>query len=349
MTFMDSSSLTFWEIISEVGFIMVIVGVVGEGIELVVEWLERHKPEGTQKKPQWLLPVATLSFVILVVGLAMEFLGSHNAMRIADSQNARLNKEAADARKDAGVAIESAAVVKKDAALANERAGIANKLAGQANERAGQADERAAIIEATNTALSVQAEALRSNNLELEAKALGLQQQLVQTSNNVVKISPINQPIKSMRADVHLVILGTNILDTTDWKSMPPKLASQLFSIINSQNAILIKGKDSTLASLGCVNHERQATFFPVRGTAYSMSFAWPSGDAYGSIEFSNTNSESWISRENASTAELDKTLTGLTVFLAGITSNSEIADGSCVLTINGSIQRRFLIPELLT
>ena len=74
MTFMDSSSLTFWEIISEVGFIMVVVGVVGEGAELVVEWIKRHEEGGTRKKRKWLLPVETLSFVILVVGLAMEFL-----------------------------------------------------------------------------------------------------------------------------------------------------------------------------------------------------------------------------------------------------------------------------------
>ncbi len=349
---MDSSSLTFWEIISEVGFIMVVVGVVGEGAELVVEWIKRHEEGGTRKKRKWLLPVETLSFVILVVGLAMEFLGSHKSMRIADADNARLNKEAGHARKDAALAIESAAVVKKDAAIANERAGIANKLAGEANERAGvanklaaQASERAAIIESNNTALSLQVEALRSNNLELEAKALGLQQQLVQTSNNVVKINPINQPIKSMRADVHLVILGTNLLDTLDLKAMPPKVSAALLSLVN-RNAILLKGRDSTLASLGCVNYEGQPTIFPVRATAYSMSFAWPSGDAYGSIEFSYTNYESWISRVNASTAELDKELTDLTVFLGGITNNSAITEGSCVLTINGLIRRRFSIPK---
>jgi hypothetical protein len=92
MTAFDSSWLKFWEFVSEFGFIMVIVGVVGEGIELVVEWGERRKGKAiAPKKPRWLLPVETFSFAILVIGLAMEFLGSHNAMRIADAENVRLN------------------------------------------------------------------------------------------------------------------------------------------------------------------------------------------------------------------------------------------------------------------
>jgi len=92
MTALDSSWLKFWEFVSEFGFIMVIVGVVGEGTELVVKWIERRKGKATAPtKVRWLLPVETLSFAILVVGLGMEFLGSHNAMRIADAQNVRLN------------------------------------------------------------------------------------------------------------------------------------------------------------------------------------------------------------------------------------------------------------------
>jgi hypothetical protein len=147
---------------------------------------------------------------------------------------------------------------------------------------------------------------------------------------------------------VHFVILGTNLLDGLEdgLKSMPAKLSSRLTSFISSGNAILIKGNDLALAELRCVNYERQPTLFPVRGTAYSMSYAWPSGDAYGSIEFSNTNSAFWISQVNASTADLDKRITHLQVFLGGITNDSPIATGSCVLTINGLIQRRFSIPK---
>jgi hypothetical protein len=94
---------------------MVIVGVVGEVVELIVKWIERWKAKSIPKKElKWVLPIETVFFLILVVGLAMEFWGSHKAMRIADDANAALNAEAGDARKEAGEAI-------KQAALANER------------------------------------------------------------------------------------------------------------------------------------------------------------------------------------------------------------------------------------
>jgi hypothetical protein len=92
VTIPDSSSLKLWEFVSEFGFVMVIVGVVGEGFELIVKWGDRRRGKATSKKDlEWLLPVETLFFVILTIGLAMEFLGSHNAMRISDAENGRLN------------------------------------------------------------------------------------------------------------------------------------------------------------------------------------------------------------------------------------------------------------------
>ena len=39
----------------------------------------------------WLLPVETWFFLILVIGLSVDLLGSHNAMRISDEENAKLN------------------------------------------------------------------------------------------------------------------------------------------------------------------------------------------------------------------------------------------------------------------
>jgi hypothetical protein len=56
----------------------------------------------------------------------------------------------------------------------------------------------------------------------------------------------------------------------------------------------------------------------------------------------------SWVSRNNVSTAELDKEMTAMDIYVMGVAidKNSEIASGNCVLTINGSIQRRFSIPK---
>jgi hypothetical protein len=124
MSIPDSSSLKFWEFVSELGFLAVIVGVIGESAELVVKWGRKRRLRKWLNKhirrqlvflvktvdPR-LLPVETAFFIVLVIGLAAEFLGSHMAMQIADRESARLNAEAGQARKDAGAAIERAANV----------------------------------------------------------------------------------------------------------------------------------------------------------------------------------------------------------------------------------------------
>lgn len=141
MTPLDLSSLTFWEFVSEFGFVMVIVGVVGEAVELVVKWIGRHRgKELPKKETKWLLPFETLFFAILVIGLATEFLGSHKAMRIANRLNAELHTKAEQASKDAG----------------------------EANERAGKAHERAANAERIT-------EELRSANLMLRSNVAVLE------------------------------------------------------------------------------------------------------------------------------------------------------------------------------
>src|SRR6266446_1909351 len=100
MSFLDSSSLSFWESVSEFGFVMVIVGVVGEGAELVVKWRKRRREESIlEKESPWMLPIETAFFALLVLGLAVEFIGSHKAMRIAREESNRLAVIAANANK----------------------------------------------------------------------------------------------------------------------------------------------------------------------------------------------------------------------------------------------------------
>ena len=96
MSVIDASWLKFWGFVSEIGFVMVIVGVIGEGAELLVKWVERRREKATPKKKlTWLLPVETASFVVLVVGLAMEFVGGYIAKQIMDAENVCLTAQVA--------------------------------------------------------------------------------------------------------------------------------------------------------------------------------------------------------------------------------------------------------------
>jgi len=109
MTDLDASSLKFWESFSEFGFWLVIIGVFGESVDLLSKWVvRRRKTPLPEKIEKWLLPVESFFWVILCIGLAMEFRGGHNAKQIADRENARLNGEAGQARKDAAVAMKQA-------------------------------------------------------------------------------------------------------------------------------------------------------------------------------------------------------------------------------------------------
>ncbi len=106
MTILDSESLRFWESVGEVGFCLVIVGVLGEGAEIVVKLFRQELYKRKQLRFDLF---AAVCWVILVVGLAVEFWGNHKAMRIAAKESDRLNVEAGHARELAGEANERAA------------------------------------------------------------------------------------------------------------------------------------------------------------------------------------------------------------------------------------------------
>ncbi|HEX3856257.1 MAG TPA: hypothetical protein VHY30_03040 [Verrucomicrobiae bacterium] len=98
MSSSDAFWLIFWEAFAAIGFIIVIIGVIIEGVE--------HFKKFPRKENARKLQIEKIGWFLVVVGLAMEFLGDHAAKRISDREDARLNKEAGDARKDAGIAIE---------------------------------------------------------------------------------------------------------------------------------------------------------------------------------------------------------------------------------------------------
>jgi hypothetical protein len=134
MTALDSSSLKFWESLAEWGTKLVIVGVVGEALELVLKWIEyKWKSEAFRnwcEKQKFSLDVfwPGVFWIMVVGGLIMEFRGSHEAQLIVQTENNRIMKESAEA-------IKEAADAKWQAALANERAAEAN-LKASSNELA---------------------------------------------------------------------------------------------------------------------------------------------------------------------------------------------------------------------
>lgn len=142
---------------------MVIVGVLGESAELLVKWgrkrrfrkrlndVNRRRLVGFVKvaRPK-LLPVETVFFTVLVIGLAIEFLGSHTATRIADRENVRLKLKAEQAGKDAALANINLQF------LWNDNLELQETVEG---------------LRSNNLGLQKQVEELRSNNIALEAQS----------------------------------------------------------------------------------------------------------------------------------------------------------------------------------
>jgi len=108
MSSADSWWLSFWEWFASVGFLLVIVGCIIEGVEHLVKFKrsEAHKRKGIEK----------LGWLILVVGLAMEFLGDRRAKRIADRENRRLSAVAAFANERAALVESNNLVLQKQLA-----------------------------------------------------------------------------------------------------------------------------------------------------------------------------------------------------------------------------------------
>src|ERR1039457_2252210 len=132
---LDSASLKFWQLFSEWGFWLVIIGVFGESVDLAIKWLEQYRGKETNKTThRWVLSAESFFWIVLCVGLAMEFLGGHKAMLIANRQNALLTLKAGEAKKAAAAAIERAAVAEKEAGQANDRAST-NELAAKQLEK----------------------------------------------------------------------------------------------------------------------------------------------------------------------------------------------------------------------
>jgi hypothetical protein len=173
-------------------------------------------------------------------------------------------------------------------------------------------------------------------------RAAKLEKDAADARLELAKIDPVNLPIRSIRADIFLIVRG----EFFDWHfDTGPVLKGGARSV----NVSLV-GKAGALVELQCNEFES----FPadtgnkgkIDGRTFSMSLAWPTSDWFGAQDVFKY----WIDRNNASTAMLDKELMGVLISLPPTKENpekpAEILQPKCVVTINGSIRRNFSVPK---
>ena len=127
------------------GAVLVFIGVVGEGVEIVLKFICENPSRTFARRLEF---IGGIFWIVLVVGLWMEF-----------SEAAKSDVEVAQAEKDAAASVKTAAAARKEA---------------------GQANERAAEFELAAAKINKVAEELRSNNLVLQIK---LQNRTVNITN----------------------------------------------------------------------------------------------------------------------------------------------------------------------
>jgi hypothetical protein len=211
---------------------MVIVGILGEGVELLAKLGRRKdfkKWFGERLNPRLLTPFAKLtipdklwiegiSLYLVAAGLLIEVGASHEVYSISDSQNASLNREAADAWTNAASAIYNA--------------GVATNLAAQANERAVKFDLARAEAE-NETALT------RSNNLVLQTRVEMLQARRIGVDQEKKFIELLkNKPVSPIK-----IFVGDTDGETDDY-------ANEIKTMLDAAT-----GKTNEIIELGNVRH----------------------------------------------------------------------------------------------
>lgn len=101
MTAFDSASLKHFESLADWGTKLVIIGVAGEGIELLIKFFEPRLKKRLKwrhffhKTDPWINAVGGVFWIMVVLGLCWEFSGNHKAKVILDKDNAELHLKAA--------------------------------------------------------------------------------------------------------------------------------------------------------------------------------------------------------------------------------------------------------------
>jgi len=187
--------------------------------------------------------------------------------------------------------------------------------------------------------LSTKLEEQRQKTEEQREKTAKLEKEATDARLELEKIDPLNAPIRSIRADVWLVVRA----DFFEWyfKKNDPVLKGGGRAV-----SVTLAGKEGALVVLHeCTDFESMpwAEQGQPDGRTFQMSFAWPVGDW-----FSAQDVKYWVERNNASTAMLDRELVGAVISLppAKEEKPAEILQSSCMVTINGSIRRNFSVPK---
>jgi hypothetical protein len=166
-----------------------------------------------------------------------------------------------------------------------------------------------------------------------------LNERTAQARLELAKIDPMNVPIRSLTAEVFLIIRG----EWYDWYFTDSPL-----SVSKKSADVSIYSKTGALVTMRCTAFESFQYLAKVSedeskvvGRTFSMSFVWPSSDWMDAQ--SNPLFRNWVERNNASTAMLDKESIAAGISIPPTKGDMEIEMASCVVTINGSIQRRFV------
>src|SRR5436190_10224772 len=148
MSSSDASWLGFWEWFATIGFALVLIGVVIEGVEHFIKF---PRKDSVKKRH-----IEKIGWFILVGGLAMEFLGEKRAKRITDREMGRLTTEAAEAQKQSGIANKLAEEAKESAKQLDLAKSQVEKQLEETRRLVADANERTAKAELARSELEKQ-------------------------------------------------------------------------------------------------------------------------------------------------------------------------------------------------
>jgi hypothetical protein len=168
--------LDFWELFDRIALIVVFLGVLGE---LLAEFTNVFKTQNDEKRKKSF----TVAFsLVLLVGLAGEFLAVRRTSRLGN---------------------DITAILRSDIATAFKSAGDAGIEASQANNRAAQANEHARELENQNLKLAQKLETERIARVQLQT---AIEPQRLSTKEQDEITEACRQFVKP---DVHILVQGT--------------------------------------------------------------------------------------------------------------------------------------------